>query len=91
MPSALTVQLCGRVTRPGAQTHLTTSVPPMVQMTDERTETAIIGAEMADIDQGQGISDGKEADQGRRSTSGGREATPAKETAGGIEMASGTA
>ena len=51
--------------RPGAQTHLTTSVPSMVQMTDERTETAIIGAEMADIDLDQKRSDGIEVDQER--------------------------
>ena len=62
----------------------------MVQTTDERTETAIMGAEMADIDLGRGRSDGKEVDQERGLTSEGREATPAKETAGGIEMASGT-
>ena len=65
MPSALTAQPCGTAMRPGAQTHLTTSVPSMVQMTDERTETAIIGAEMADIDLDQKRSDGIEVDQER--------------------------
>ena len=37
----------------------------MVQVTDEKSEIAIMGAETADIDLGQGRSDEKEVDQER--------------------------